>query len=168
MLEASRARDPWSEARDNSTFGSCCSSLAFNTDEAVSASSRMPQDADEAMSESSWTALLKVKNWLSIDLKGEVEKLEVIGPWSRTEGGSVDPKGGEKSELLKEAEMEVDGEAPQEESAEIHSPKRKVIQVESEEPRLRLCRVGNRTGRSRGNSFPAKCRQRAMRTHLFV
>ena len=32
----------------------------------------------------------------------------------------------EESEKLKEAEMEVDGEAPREESAEIQSPKRKV------------------------------------------
>ena len=34
---------------------------------------------------------------------------------------------------LKEAEMEVDGEVPQEGSVEIRSPKRKVIRVESEE-----------------------------------
>ena len=45
------------------------------------------------MSESSWTALAKGKerNWWSIDLEGEMEMLEVVGPWSRTEGGSVDP-----------------------------------------------------------------------------
>ena len=73
-------------------------------------------------------------------MEGELEKLEILGPWSRTKGGSVDPKGemdhrsawvkaarGEV-EKLKEAEM-----APQEESAEIQSPKRKVIRVESEE-----------------------------------
>ena len=63
-----------------------------------------------------------------------MEKLEVVGPWSRTEGGSVDPQGevGHKSDRakvtreekvkLKEAEMEVDGEAPQRESAETQSP----------------------------------------------
>ena len=69
-----------------------------------------------------------------------MEKLEILGPWSRTKGGSVDPKGemdhrsawvkaarGEV-EKLQEAEM-----APQEESAEIQSPRRKVIPVESEE-----------------------------------
>ena len=30
---------------------------------------------------------------LSVDLEGEMEKLEVVGLLSRTEGGSVDPKG---------------------------------------------------------------------------
>ena len=55
--------------------------------------SRMGKDAVEALSESSWTALAKSKErgWWSIDLEGEMEKLEVIGPWSRTEGGSLDP-----------------------------------------------------------------------------
>ena len=86
---------PRSGAFDNSAFGSCSSSLALDTDEAKSASSKMAQDADEAMSESSWTALAKEneRDWWSIDLEGEVEKLEVVGPWSGTEGGSVDPKG---------------------------------------------------------------------------
>ena len=82
----------------------------------------MAQDAD-AMSESSWTALAKGKerDWWSIDLEGEMEKLEVVGPWSGTEGGSVDPEGKmghrsartkitkEESAKPKEAEMEVDG-----------------------------------------------------------
>ena len=36
-------------------------------------------------------------------------------------------------EKLKEAEMEVDGEMHQEQSAEIQRPKRKEIRVESEE-----------------------------------
>ena len=65
------------------------------TDEAMSTSSRMAQEVDEAMSETSWTALAKEKErdcW-SIDLEGEVEKLEVRGPWSVTEGDSVEPKG---------------------------------------------------------------------------
>ena len=85
----------------------------------------MAKDADEAMSESSWTALAKGKErgWWSTDLEGEMEKLEVMGPWSGTEGGPVDPKGKtghrstrvktaarEDSGKLKEAEMEVDGE----------------------------------------------------------
>ena len=73
-----------------------------------------------------------------------MEKLEVTGPWSGTEGGSMDSKGRdgphrsdrtraarEESYMMKEAEMEVDGEMPQEERAEIQSPKRKVIRVES-------------------------------------
>ena len=129
---------------DNSSFDSCSSSLAFDTDEAMSASSKMVKDVGEAMSESSWTALAKGKErgWWNIDLEGEMEKLEITGPWSGTEGGSVDPKGKmdhrsawanatrEESDKLKEAEMEVDGEVLQEESAEIQSPKRKMIQVE--------------------------------------
>ena len=47
------------------------------------------------MSESSWTALAKGegKRLWSVDLEGEMEKLEVAGPVVRTEGGSVDPKG---------------------------------------------------------------------------
>ena len=59
----------------------------------MSASSRMGKDAVEALSESSWTALAKSKErgWWSIDLEGEMEKLEVISPWSGTEGGSLDP-----------------------------------------------------------------------------
>ena len=73
-----------------------------------------------------------------------MEKLEVTGSWSGTEGSFVDPtrKMGHRSarvktareerEKLKEAEMEVDGEVPQEESIEIQSSKRKVIRVESE------------------------------------
>ena len=47
------------------------------------------------MSESSWTALAKGKerDWCSVDLEGEMEKLEVVSNLSRTEGGSVDSKG---------------------------------------------------------------------------
>ena len=64
---------------------------------------------------------------------------------SGTEGGSVDPKGEmgyqpprlkaarEEREKLKEAEMEMDGEMPQEESSESQISKRKVIRAESEE-----------------------------------
>ena len=65
----------------SSSFGSCSPSLAH--------------DADEAMSESSWTAEAKEKerDWWSADLVGELEKLEVEGGFPGTEGGSVDPKG---------------------------------------------------------------------------
>ena len=48
----------WSGTFDNSSFGSCSSYLAFDTDEAMSASSQMVK-ADEALSESSWTVLAK-------------------------------------------------------------------------------------------------------------
>ena len=49
---------------------------AFDTDEVMSASSKMAQDADEAMCESSWTALArrKERDWWSIDLESEMEK----------------------------------------------------------------------------------------------
>ena len=96
----------------------------------MSASLKMAQETDEAMSELSWTALAKKKesDWWSIDLEDDMEKLEVVGPWSGTEGGSAHPKmkmghrsartkvEREESEKPKEAEMEVDGEVPQEES----------------------------------------------------
>ena len=80
-----------------------------------------------------------------------MEKLEVIGPWSRTEGRSVDPKGkmGHRSartkitndgnEKRKEADMEVDDAVPQEASVAIQSPKRKVMRVESEETQDYVC-----------------------------
>ena len=104
-LESSTAVGPWSGAHDNSSSCSCSSSLAFDTDEAMSASSKMGKDADEATSESSWTALGR----------------------SGTEGGSVDPKrkmGHEESEKPEEADMEMDGDVPQDESVEIQSQKR--------------------------------------------
>ena len=94
------------------------------------------------MSESSWTALAKGEGkrlvW-SIDLEVDIEKLEVVGLWSGTEGGSVDPTGKighrsagtivarEESEKPKEAEMKVDGDVPHEERVDIQSPERKVI-----------------------------------------
>ena len=66
-----------------------------NTDEAVSASSRMAQKMEEAKSEASWTALAKDKarDWWSIDLEGEVEEPEVGCPWTVTKGDSMDPEG---------------------------------------------------------------------------
>ena len=47
-LEDSRATGPWSTGHDHLSFGSCSSSLALHTDEAMSASSRMTQEVDEA------------------------------------------------------------------------------------------------------------------------
>ena len=82
-LESSRAVGQWPEAHDNSSIGSC-SSLAFNTDETISASSKMAQDADEAKSESSWTALAQVKE--KYYLEGEMETLEVTGPCGNGSG----------------------------------------------------------------------------------
>ena len=99
----------------------------------MSASFKMAQDADDAMSESSGTALAKGKerDWWSIDLEGEMEKLEVVGP---CEGGSVDPK---RWPLVAREESEMSKEA-QEESVEIQSPK-KVIREESEETQGYVC-----------------------------
>ena len=67
----------------------------------MSASSKMAKDADEAMSAA--LAKGKERDWWSIDLEGEMEKLEVIGPWSGTKGDSVEPKGktGHKSARVK-------------------------------------------------------------------
>ena len=61
-----------------SSIGSCSSSFAPNTDEAMSASSRMALEVDKAISEESWNALAKEKEedlW-SIDLGSEQEELE--------------------------------------------------------------------------------------------
>ena len=59
-------------------------------------------------------------------------------------------------EKLKEAEKEVDGEVPQEESAEIQSPKRKLIRAEPEETQDYACGTGNQPRRSRGDGLRAE------------
>ena len=70
----------------------------------------MAKDADEAMFVSSGSALAKGKerDWWSTHLEGEMEKLEVTGPWSEIEGESVDPKGkmGHRSARVKAAREE--------------------------------------------------------------
>ena len=58
-LEVTSTTSPWSGGHDRSSFSSWSSSLAPNTDEAMSASSRMAQEMDEAISEESWTAVAK-------------------------------------------------------------------------------------------------------------
>ena len=70
----------FSGALDSSSLDSCSPSVA--------------QDADVAVSASSWTSLAKWKerDWWSVDLEGDMEKLEVEGFLSGTVGGSVDPK----------------------------------------------------------------------------
>ena len=68
-------------AVDSSSLDSCSTSVA--------------QGADDVMSESSWTSLAKEKErdrWRA-KLEGEMEKLEVEGGPSQTEGGSVGPNG---------------------------------------------------------------------------
>ena len=57
-----------------------------------------------------------------------MEKLEVVGPWFGTEGGSVDPKrkmGHEEKEKPKEVAMEMDDDVLQEERVDIQSPQKK-------------------------------------------
>ena len=68
---------------------------AWPLTQAMSASSKMAKGADEAISDSSWTALAKGKElgWWSIDLEGEMEKLEVMGPWSGMKADPWIPKG---------------------------------------------------------------------------
>ena len=80
-------------------------SRGFDSSSLDSCSPSLEQDADDAMSASSWTSLAKWKerDWWSVDLEGETEKPEVEGGFSRTEGGSVDPEGkmGHWSALIK-------------------------------------------------------------------
>ena len=77
--------------------------------------------------------------------EGEAERPEATVPWNEAEGCSVNPEGEGRHEQVRakitrkekenQAKMEekVDGEAASEEGAELQSPKRKVIRVESEE-----------------------------------
>ena len=110
-LDSSRAVGQWSGAYDNSSFGSCSSSLAFE----------MAQVANEAASESSWAALAKEqeRDWWSVGLEGDVEKLEVQdrrpkGRWAM-----------KKVKKPKEVEMEMDDEVLQEVSVEIKESEEK-------------------------------------------
>ena len=104
--ELSAAEGGFSGACDSSFFGSCSHSLAHDTDEAVSAFS--------------WTspAKWKERDWWSADLEGGMEKLEVEGGFSGTEGGSMDPKGkvGHRSVRAENekhgSKMEVDEATP--------------------------------------------------------
>ena len=128
MIQGVISPEPWTA----SSLDSCLPAVA--------------QDADDAMSE--W----KERDGWSVDLEGDMEKLEVVGFVSGTEGGCVDPKREmghwsaqikttkEGSDELKgadnekqESEMEVYEATLQEARVEIQSPKRKVIRVESEE-----------------------------------
>ena len=77
--------------------------------------------------------------------EGDAESPEATVPWNQAEDFSMNPEGEGRHEQVRakitrkeranQAKMEekVDGEAPGEEGAEIQSPKRKVIRVESEE-----------------------------------
>ena len=169
-LEAPSATVPWSGGHDTSSSGSCSSSLALHTDDAMSACSRMAQEVDESTSESSWTGR-------SIDLEGEMEKLEVTGPWFGTTRGDMGHRSPrwkaarEEKGTLKEDEMEVDVDAPQREreSAETKRSKKECDSSRiRRNPRLRLWDAGNQPGRSREIRLRAECPQRATRINLFL
>ena len=59
-LEVTRTLSPWSGGHDRSSSDSCSSSPTPNTDEAMSASSRI-EEMDEVISEASWTTQAKEK-----------------------------------------------------------------------------------------------------------
>ena len=153
---------PWSGCHDRSSFCSCSSSLASNTDEAMSVSSKIAQEMEEKKSEASWAAPAKekVRHWWSTDLEGEVEELEVECPWTVSKGDSMDPEGelnhqsdgkeaateeeenlGKLKDDEMEVEMEVNAGVPQAESAEIKRQRRKVIRAESEETQDYVCEM---------------------------
>ena len=155
---AVRGSRSFSGALDNSSFGSCSSFLAHDTDEATSASSWVARDADDATSESSWAALAKERKETGGALTSKVtwrsrrSRRSQADPWipqGKMGHWSARTKiTKEESEELKEAgnekqnkEMEVDEAAPQEVSAEIQSPKRKVIRAEIR--RTARLRAGN-------------------------
>ena len=58
-LEVTNTTSPWSGGHECSSFGSCSSCFATNTDEEMSASSKVAPEVDKAISEESWTALAK-------------------------------------------------------------------------------------------------------------
>ena len=70
-----RAVGQCSRAFGSSSVGACSSSLTLDTDEAMSASSKMAQDADDAML---WQRGRKGIGGALVDLEGKMEKLEVV------------------------------------------------------------------------------------------
>ena len=81
----------------------------------------------------------------TLELEGEAERPGAIVPWNGAEGVSVNPEGESRHRLArakvgKEGKRESNKngregkwECTQEELAEVQSPKRKVIRVDSEE-----------------------------------
>ena len=77
-----------------------------------------------------------------LEPEGEAERPEATVPWNGVDGigkvkaatGRYGQKSqGRKENIKQKMEEKVDGKAPSEERAEIQSPKRKVIRVESKE-----------------------------------
>ena len=116
----------WNDARDIMSVESCSPSMACDMEEAGSESSRKMQDEEETTSEASW-------------------RLEATVPWNGAEGVSVNPEGESRhgQVLAKMArkgrenqtrmEEKANGKAPSDKGAEVQSPRRKMIRVESEE-----------------------------------
>ena len=81
----------------------------------------------------------------SLEPEGEAEKPEAIGLGSEVKDVSVNPEGESRHrhvraemarkerEIRTRLEEKVNGKAPREQGAEVQSPKRKVIRLESEE-----------------------------------
>ena len=172
-----------SDARDSMFVESCSSSMACDMEEVGSESSRKMRDKEETTFEVSWTAVTKGKEkelW-RLEPEGEAEKLEATAPWNGMKGLSVNLEGGSRhgqvrakfarKERKNQTKMEekVDGEAPSDEGAEIQSPERKVIRVESEETQdyvresLNLSREG-----CRRNKIRAKRAQHSTRACVLV
>ena len=113
-----------------------------------------------------------------LEPEGQAEKPEAIGLWSEVKGDSVNLEGESRHRRVRakmarkerenqtRMEKKVNGKAPWDEGAEVQSPKRKVIRVESEEhvrESLNLSREGNRRIKVR-----AKRAQRSKRTCVLV
>ena len=165
------------EARDARLLNVVLRRWLPDTEEAMSASSRM----GKAISEESWTALAKEKErdlW-SIDFGGEVEELEVGGPWTSTKGNSMDSErevchqpDGEKAAVEEGESVEILTRHVMEVGMEVHGiekNEKKVIRGESEEPQDYVCEMLSVSpGRSGGARICAECHERAARSHLLL
>ena len=109
---------------------SCSSFRACDMEEVCSESLRKMKDMEETTSEASWTAVTigKEKEVRRLEPEGGAEKPQTVGQWSGVKGVSVNPEGENQTTM----EEEVNGKAPLDEGAEVQSPKRKVIRVESD------------------------------------
>ena len=87
----------------------------------------------------------KQKDVWRLEPEGEAEMLEAKGLWSGVKGVSVNPEGESRHRYARakmarkerenqtRMEKKVNGKALRDEGAEVQSPRRKVIRVESEE-----------------------------------
>ena len=110
--EPSGAEGDSNVATDSSSFCSCSPSLAHDVDEAMSTPSRKSP------------SMVKDRDWWSADLEGEVEKLEVEGSFSVTEGGFMDTERkadhwSARTVLTKEESEEVKGAEKEKQRMEV-------------------------------------------------